>query len=70
MVDIVFKSQENRDELYRVVLKKALKKNIEALELLENGNLATQTKSQKPVIDMVLEVLDESKSGLIPLKEL
>jgi len=38
-VDKVFKSEGNRDELYRVVLKKALKDNIESLELMENGQL-------------------------------
>jgi hypothetical protein len=45
-----------------VELKKSLKDNIEMLDLLEQGQLIT---AEDPIVNMVLDVLDESKSGLI-----
>ena len=47
---------------YRVELKKALKDNIEKLNLLEQGQ---QITVDDPIVNLVINILDESKSGLI-----
>ena len=62
MVDAVFKPAGSRKELYRVELKKALKDNIEKLNLLEQGQ---QITVDDPIVNLVINILDESKSGLI-----
>ena len=64
---MIFKSASARGEpIYRVQLKKAILANIDSLRLLEQGNLP----SQDPLINLVLDALDESKNGLIDQKEL
>jgi len=40
-VDMVFKSAGNREELYRVVLKKAINDNLHNLEKMKEGRLVT-----------------------------
>tara|TARA_B110000914_G_C15057224_1_gene262379 strand:- start:35 stop:250 length:216 start_codon:yes stop_codon:yes gene_type:complete len=63
---MVFKSAGGRGPIYRVQLKKAIQQNLDNLRLLETGDLPTQDA----VVNLVLGVLDDSKSGLIPQKEL
>ena len=63
---MVFKSAGDRKDIYRVVLKKAIHDNIDNLRLMEKGQLLTHD----PVVNLVLDVLDSSKSGLIAEKEL
>jgi len=66
-VDLIFKSAGDRKELYRVVLKKAILDNLDNLSLLETGQLIP---AQDPVINKVMELLDNSNNGLISEKEL
>lgn len=66
-VDLIFKSAGDRKELYRVVLKKAILDNLDNLRLLETGQLIP---AQDPVINQVMELLDNSNNGLISEKEL
>ena len=66
-VEKVFKSAGGRRSVYRVVLKKAILDNIDSLRLLEEGNLVAGSDA---VVNQVMEVLEESKNGLIPQKEL
>lgn len=66
-VDLIFKSAGDRKELYRVVLKKAILDNLDNLRLLETGQLIP---AQDPVINKVMELLDNSNNGLISEKEL
>jgi len=40
-VDMIFKSADNREELYRVVLKKAINNNLHNLEKMKEGRLVT-----------------------------
>ena len=66
-VDKIFKSAGSRKELYRVQIKKAILENLEDLKLMQLGQLEP---TEKPMINLVLDKLDESKSGLIPKREL
>ena len=52
----------SRKDIYRVELKKALKDNSDMLDLLEQGQLII---AEDPIVNMVIDVLNESKSGLI-----
>ena len=66
-VDKIFKSAGSRKALYRVQIKKAILENLEDLKLMQLGQLEP---TEKPMINLVLDKLDESKSGLIPKREL
>jgi hypothetical protein len=63
---LIFKSAGDSKDLYRVVLKKAILDNIDSLRLLETGQLIP---AQDPLINKVMEALDNSKNALISEKE-
>jgi hypothetical protein len=59
---LIFKSVGDDKELYRVVLKKAIKDNLDNLNKMKEGRLLPP---QDAVTALVLDQLDESKNGLI-----
>ena len=62
-MDLIFKSAGDHEELYRIVLKKAILNNLESLKLLEQGKLVAP--AQNALIDMVMEKMDGVKSGVV-----
>jgi hypothetical protein len=64
---LIFKSVGDDKELYRVVLKKAIKDNLDNLNKMKEGRLLPP---QDAVTALVLDQLDESKNGLISQNEL
>jgi hypothetical protein len=67
-VEKVFESADgNGEAIYRVQLKKAILQNLKSLKMMQLDQLRPQ---EQPMINLILSKLDESKSGLIPKREL
>jgi len=66
LVDQIFNSAGGGTRpITRIKLKQAIHENISDLKLIEK-----ELPAQNPLVNMVLEILDESKHGLIPKKEM
>jgi len=60
---MIFKSAGGRRSIYRVQLKKAILENMNGLKDMK------KPESNSVVASLILDVLDESKEGLIPKME-